>query len=285
MSEEKKADYKSNFRETQDIVFKVYRFDPDVNTEPHFDTYTVPVVKGWTVLDAIIYIKENMDATLSYRASCRMGICGSCAMEINGKPRLACQTQVIAELKSAEVTVKPLANYPVLRDVVPDLTPLLQHHNDVKPHIIRKDKEDQKNPKGELYQTPDELEEYLQFSYCIKCGACVAACPVVATDENFLGPQALTQAYRYCIDTRDDGFDLRMDVVDDVHGAWRCHFAGACSDACPKGVDPAFAIQLLKREITARKFGKKREPAPIAKQPTNVKRREDVPYPPEKTVQ
>ncbi len=276
--------YKTNFAETKDIVFKIFRYDPDVNTEPHFDTFTVPVVKGWTVLDAVMYIKENLDSTVSYRASCRMGICGSCAMEINGKPRLACQTQVIAELQSDEVVVKPLANYPVLRDVVPDLTPLIQNHENVKPYIIRKDKEDQKNPKGELYQTPDELEEYLQFSYCIKCGACLAACPVVATDEEFPGPQALTQAYRYTIDTRDDGFSERIDSVDNAHGAWRCHFAGACSDACPKGVDPAFAIQLLKREITARKFGKKREPAPIAKQPVNVKRLETVPYPPEKTV-
>ncbi|NOY78815.1 MAG: succinate dehydrogenase iron-sulfur subunit [Calditrichaeota bacterium] len=276
--------YKTNFAETKDIVFKIFRYDPDVNTEPHFDTFTVPVVKGWTVLDAVMHIKENMDSTVSYRASCRMGICGSCAMDINGKPRLACQTQVIAELQSDEVVIKPLANYPILRDIVPDLTPLIQNHEAVKPYIIRKDKEDQKNPKGELYQTPDELEEYLQFSYCIKCGACMAACPVVATDEEFPGPQALTQAYRYTIDTRDDGFMERIDSVDKTHGAWRCHFAGACSDACPKGVDPAFAIQLLKREITARKFGKKREPAPIAKQPVNVKRLESVPYPPEKTV-
>jgi len=281
---ETKEGYKNNSVETKDIVFKILRYNPDVDKKPHFDTYTVPVIKGWTVLDAVMYIKENLDSTVSYRASCRMGICGSCAMEINGKPRLACQTQVIAELQSNEVVVKPLANYPILRDIVPDLTPLLEKHDSIKPHIIRKDKEDQKNPRGELYQTPEQVEEYLQFSYCIKCGACLAACPVVGSDEEFLGPQALTQAYRYSIDTRDDGFQLRLDALDDPHGVWRCHFAGACSEACPKGVDPAFAIQLLKREVTARKFGKKTEPAPIAKQPVNVKRWESVPYPPEKTV-
>lgn len=271
--------------ETTDIVFKLYRYDPDVNVKPRFDTYTVPVVKGWTVLDAIAYIKEELDSTISYRASCRMGICGSCAMEINGKPRLACQTQVLAELKSKVVTVKPLANYPVLRDVVPDLSPLFHHHENMKPFLIREDEEEEIfNPQGELYQTPDQVEEYLQFSYCIKCGACMAACPVVGTDEEFPGPQPLAQAYRYCIDTRDDGFSLRQLALDNPHGAWRCHFAGACSEACPKGVDPAFAIQLLKREITARKFGKKTKPAGKAKQPENVERWKDVPYPPEKTV-
>lgn len=276
--------YKTNFTETKDIVFKIFRFEPDVNPKPHFDTFTVPVVKGWTVLDAVMYIKENLDSTVSYRASCRMGICGSCAMEINGKPRLACQTQVISELRSKEVVIKPLANYPVLRDVVPDLTPLIEKHADVRPYILRKDKKVEVNPKGELYQTPDQLEEYLQFSYCIKCGACLAACPVTGADVKFIGPQALTQSYRYSVDTRDDGFKLRLEVMDHSHGVWHCHFAGACSEACPKGVDPAFAIQLFKREITARKFGKEVEPARLARQPADVKRRENIPYAPEKTV-
>jgi succinate dehydrogenase / fumarate reductase iron-sulfur subunit len=255
---------------TKEIVFKVYRFIPGRDTEPRFETYKVPVYRGMTVLDALFYIKENMDHSLAYRHSCRMGICGSCGMLINGLPRLACQTQVL-ELDSNIIEVKPLPNYPVIRDLATDFSSFFNKHKNVKPFIIREDKEEQENPAGEYLQSPEELLLYMQFSYCIKCGLCNAACPIMATDDLFIGPQALAQAYRYIVDNRDQGAEQRILVLDSAHGVWRCHFAGSCSAVCPKGVDPALAIQLLKRIVVSQSLGVKKpkhktEIKPISKE-------------------
>jgi succinate dehydrogenase / fumarate reductase iron-sulfur subunit len=262
------------------IIFKILRYDPEKDDRPFYKSYQIILERGMTVLDGLMRIKETQDSTLSYRKSCRMGICGSCAMYVNGLPVLTCQTQ-IAELDSNVITVKPLPNYPIIRDLVPDLDSLFKKHQDIKPYIIREDLEEINNPSGEFSQTPEELERYIQFSYCIKCGACLAACPTCATDEEYIGPQALTQAYRYTVDTRDGGFKQRKKAVDVPHGIWRCHFPGACSEACPKGVDPAFALQLLKRKLI---FGKQKKPASLAVQPKDVKRWEGIPEAPAPTV-
>jgi succinate dehydrogenase / fumarate reductase, iron-sulfur subunit len=284
MSEEKNRP--GDRRYGKDVTFKVQRFDPDKDKKPYFKEYTFVLDKGMTILDGLMRIKETQDSTLSYRKSCRMGICGSCGMFVNGKPVLACQTQ-ISELDADLVEVKPLPNYPITRDVVPDLTPLFEKHQYLKPHIIRKDQEEQNNPTMEYLQTPEEHERYLQFSYCIKCGCCIAACPTTSTDDHYLGPQALAQGYRYITDTRDEGFDERAALIDSPHGVWRCHFPGACSEACPKGVDPAFAIQLLKREITAHTLGlrKKHTPAPCAGPQDSPVVKPDIPEAPKKTVE
>lgn len=262
------------------IIFKVLRFDPDKDSKPYFKSYQLILERGMTILDGLMHIKETQDNTLSYRKSCRMGICGSCAMFVNGLPVLTCQTQ-IAELDSDVVVVKPLPNYPIIKDLVPDLDTLFKKHQDIKPHIIREDVEELNNPTGEFAQTPEELDRYIQFAYCIKCGACLSACPTCATDDSYIGPQALTQAYRYMADTRDGGFKQRKEVADSSHGVWICHFPGACSEACPKGVDPAFALQLLKRKLI---FGFRQKPAPLAVQPTDVKSREGIPEAPAPTV-
>jgi succinate dehydrogenase / fumarate reductase iron-sulfur subunit len=262
------------------IIFKILRYDPERDDRPFYKSYQIILERGMTVLDGLMRIKETQDSTLSYRKSCRMGICGSCAMYVNGLPVLTCQTQ-IAELDSNVITVKPLPNYPIIRDLVPDLDSLFKKHQDIKPYIIREDLEETNNPTGEFSQTPEELERYIQFSYCIKCGACLAACPTCATDEEYIGPQALAQAYRYIVDTRDGGFKQRKKAVDVPHGVWRCHFPGACSEACPKGVDPAFALQLLKRKLI---FGKQKKPASLAIQPKDVKRWEGIPEAPAPTV-
>lgn len=267
----------------RNVNFKVLRFDPDKDEKPYFKEYTFTLTRGMTVLDGLMHIKETQDNTLSYRKSCRMGICGSCGMQVNGKPVLACQTQ-ISELNSDIVEVRPLPNFPIIRDVVPDLSPLFEKHQFIKPHIVRKDRDEQDNPTAEYLQSPEELEKYIQFSYCIKCGCCVAACPTSSTDTSYLGPQALGQAYRYIIDSRDDGFDERIERVDDVHGLWRCHFAGSCSEACPKGVDPAFAIQLFKREVIFYNPEKKRKPASLAGKQEKAERKLDIPEVPPRTV-
>jgi len=227
------------------VKLKVFRFNPSKEKKGKYQYYEVPLTKGMTVLDSLLYIKEKLDHTLALRYSCRMAICGSCGMLINGFPRLACYTQ-IKELNSKEIVVEPLPNFPVLRDLVPDFKEFFEHHKRLKPYIIR---EEEEKEKGEYIQYPEELEKYLQFSLCIKCGLCYSACPVTATDKLFPGPQALAQAYRYIADSRDDGLKDRINLLDEPHGIWRCHFAGSCSKVCPKGVDPALGIQLLRRYL------------------------------------
>lgn len=262
----------------KNTTFKVRRYNPEKDSKPHFDTFVIPTTRGMTVLDALLYIKENLDSTLAFRTSCRMAICGSCGMLINKYPHLACHTQ-IEELKTKTVTVEPLPNLPVIKDLVVDLTPLFEKHMMVKPYIIRADKPEMENPTAEFAQSPEELESFLQFTYCVKCGVCISACPTSATNRQFLGPQALAQCYRYCADSRDNGEQERLVLADSENGIWHCHLAGACSDACPKGVDPALAIQLLKRRLVARttNLSKKREPAPTVASPTHSKPK--LPFP------
>jgi succinate dehydrogenase / fumarate reductase iron-sulfur subunit len=167
-------------------------------------------------------------------------------MKINGLPRLACYTQ-ISELPAFTITVDPLDHYPLVRDLVTDFDGFFDKHRAVAPFLIRKDSSEQATSASEFAQSTEELDEFLQFSYCIKCGLCNAACPTMTNDPAFIGPQALGQAYRYIADSRDEGSTRRLTAVDTAHGIWRCHFAGSCSFVCPKGVDPALAIQKLRK--------------------------------------
>ena len=209
-----------------------------------YDEFDVPCERWTTVLDVILDAKRHMDHSIAVRYSCRQATCGSCGMMINGRPRLACFTKV-AELESETVTVEPLRNFEVIRDLAVRFERMFDSHRRVKPYLLRDDAEPRPDSR-ELLQTPEEHEKYIQFANCIKCGLCNAACPTMATDSEFLGPQALAQAYRYSADSRDRGRDERLRVIDDSHGIWRCHFAGSCSQVCPKGVDPAMGIQLLR---------------------------------------
>ncbi len=247
------------------VKFKVFRYNPNVE-KPYYSEYELEVRKGMTILEALNEIKEKIDSTLSWRQSCRMGVCGSCAMVINGKPSLACQTQVL-ELKTDEITLEPLKSFPVIKDLSCYLSNLFRHHTSIKPYIIRKYSEETISPDSEFIQTQDELENFLQFAYCIKCGACISACPISQSNEEFLGPQALVSALRFIYDNRDDGFVDRLPILDSPNGCFRCHLAQSCSYVCPKGVDPAKAIQYLKREIVLYSLGirKKKKLAHVQK--------------------
>ncbi len=263
---------------TKQITFKIQRFDPEKNSRPHFQEFVVPASHGMTVLDGLIYIKESLDSSLAFRASCRMAICGSCGMVINDYPHLACHTQ-IEEFHSAKLTVKPLPNFPLIKDLAVDLMPMFENHKAVKAYLARQDKAEVEKPTAEYIQTPEQLNEYLQFTYCVKCGICISACPTSASDKHFLGPQALAQCYHYCADNRDAGQKERSATVTPDHGIWQCHLAGACSESCPKGVDPALAIQLLKRRLAAGALGLRKEqsPAPVIQPPRETKPK--VPFP------
>lgn len=249
----------------ESVTLKVLRANPTQLANRHYDKFDIPIERGMTVLSALLCAKERFDHSIAIRYSCRMAACGSCGMKINGLPRLACYTQV-ADLGGRTITVEPLDNYQLVRDLVTDFDEFFSKHKSVDPYLIRRNKTEQETWESEYAQSPRELEDFLQFSYCIKCGLCNAACPTMATDPNFTGPQALGQAYRYAADSRDEGALERIRALDNEHGIWRCHFAGACTFVCPKGVDPALAIQRLRRVMFSRSMTK-RKGAPILTKP------------------
>ena len=173
------------------IQLDIYRYRPDWDA-PGYQTYEVPYRDDWVVLDALNYVKDQIDGSLSYRWSCRMGVCGSCGMQVNGEPTLTCAT-FLTDLYPGPVKVEPLNNFPVERDLVVDLTSFLEKLDHVSPYIVRKE-DDENDLTSEYSQTPAELERYKQFSMCINCMLCYAACPVVGRVDEFLGPAALALA-------------------------------------------------------------------------------------------
>jgi succinate dehydrogenase / fumarate reductase, iron-sulfur subunit len=239
------------------ILVKVLRANRIRGDSVHYDTFDIPVQRWSTVLDALLYAKSYLDSSIGIRYSCRMASCGSCGMKINGIPRLACYTK-ISELEGNTIVCEPLSNFPHIRDLVTDFTQFFEHHKDMKPYIQNENALTSDMKLSEYKQLPEDVDKYLQFSYCIKCGLCYSACPSVGTDTKFPGPQALAQAYRYFADSRDTATKERLDTVDNRHGIWRCHFAGSCSVVCPKGVDPALGIQLLKRHLMSNSKNQKK---------------------------
>ncbi len=235
---------------SRQALLRVFRYNPAAKDEPPRKvTYRVPVEPGMTVLEALIWAKEHVDPGLAFRSSCRMGICGSCGMVINGKPSLACE----AQLKDYEdpIEVEPLPNHGLVRDLATDFSGFFEHHRRIRPYLLHASG-DPATIERELLQTEAQKLEYYLFTMCIMCGLCSAACPIQATSPDFLGPQALAQAYRFAVDSRDEGWRSRAAIVDSPHGCWQCEVAGSCSVVCPKGVDPALGIQLLKRRTLRR---------------------------------
>jgi len=230
-----------------EVIFEILRFDPKGNRK-YFSEYRVEVTGYTRVLEALLWIRENLDPTLNFRYSCRMAMCGSCGMLINGKPRLACKT-LVRDIYNDRIRIEPMPKYRVLRDLVVEMHPLFSKHRSVKPYLIREDLEEQEKPTGFYKQTGEELRRYIRHYYCVMCGLCSSSCPNFDSRLEYLGPQALAQAYRYIADNRDQGFEERRAVLDSKAGVWRCHFAAECSEACPKDVDPAKAIQLLRRKL------------------------------------
>ncbi|HEX8811269.1 MAG TPA: succinate dehydrogenase/fumarate reductase iron-sulfur subunit [Terracidiphilus sp.] len=230
------------------IQLEVTRYSPEHDAAPALQRFEVPYRKDWVVLDALNYIKDRLDGSLSYRWSCRMGICGSCGMMVNGEPKLTCAT-FLSHYVPGAVRVEPLRYFPVVRDLVIEMTDFMVKLQKVKPWIIRK--EEKSIEDGEYLQSPPQLDAYKQFSMCINCMLCYAACPVYGLDPLFTGPAAIALAQRYNIDSRDQGAKERMDILSQHEGIWGCTFVGACTEACPKNVDPAGAIQQYK--LTAAK--------------------------------
>jgi succinate dehydrogenase iron-sulfur subunit len=225
------------------IALQVARYRPEQESEVTFQEYEVPCPKEWVVLDGLNYIKDHMDGTLSYRWSCRMGICGSCGMTVNGEPKLTCAT-FLTDYGAGPVRIEPLRNFPIIRDLVVEIGDFLRKLTRVKPWIVRQ--EEKPLGDGEYLQTPQELDEYKQFSMCINCMLCYAACPIYGLDPKFIGPAAIALAQRYNLDSRDEGARARNAILSEHDGIWGCTFVGECTKVCPKNVDPAGAIQRYK---------------------------------------
>ena len=230
------------------VTLEVQRYRPEEEREPVFESFDVPFHEEWMVLDALNYIKDELDGSLAYRWACRMGVCGSCGLMVNGEPLLTCATYV-GKLLPGPIRVEPLRGFPVIRDLVGDLNDFIKKLRSVKPWIIRA--EDKPLEDGEYLQTPEELSEYKQYSMCINCMLCYAACPIYELEPEFIGPAAIALAQRYNMDSRDQGAQERLDVLSQHAGIWGCTFVGECTEVCPKNVDPAGAIQRYKVSATA----------------------------------
>ena len=231
------------------MKLEIFRYHPEKDNEPTFQTYEVPFLKDWVILDAINYIKDEIDGTLSYRWSCQMGVCGSCGMMINGVPKLSCAV-FLKDYYPDKIRVEPLTGFPVERDLIFQMDDFMTKLTEIQPYIIRNEDEEKPLDKGEYLQTPAELARFKPYSMCINCMLCYAACPVYALDSTFIGPAAIALGQRYNMDSRDHGRDARQELIASHEGIWECTFVGECSAVCPKDVDPAAAIQRAKVSST-----------------------------------
>ena len=231
------------------MKFSIYRFNPDTDKEPYMQDYEIELTPDTRMLlDALIQIKE-MDDTLSLRRSCREGVCGSDAMNINGKNGLACVTP-LAELKQP-VVLRPLPGLPVTRDLIVDMTQFFEHYNSIKPYLVNNDPP----PATERLQSPEDRAKLDGLYECILCGACTTACPSFWWNpDKFVGPAGLMQAYRFIVDSRDQAQEERLENLEDPYRLYRCHNIMNCVDVCPKGLNPSKAINEIKALKVKRKL-------------------------------
>ncbi len=240
---------------TNITAFRVYRWNPDDKANPRVDTYQVDRDDcGPMVLDALIWIKNKVDPTLTFRRSCREGICGSCAMNLDGKNGLACLTGIDEcsshkDGKAAKVAVYPLPHMPVIKDLVPDLTRFYAQHASIEPWL----KTTTPAPEKEWKQSKVDREKLDGLYECILCACCSTSCPSYWWNgDRYLGPAVLLQAYRWLIDSRDEATGDRLDHLEDPFRLYRCHTIMNCANACPKGLNPAKAIAEIKKMMVAR---------------------------------
>ncbi|MDQ1709763.1 MAG: succinate dehydrogenase / fumarate reductase, iron-sulfur subunit [Frankiaceae bacterium] len=230
-----------------DVTLRIRRFNPEEDVEPHWEDYPVTVEPTDRLLDALHYVKWNIDGTLSFRRSCAHGVCGSDAMRINGVNRLACK--VLMKDLGSTVTVEPLKGLPLEKDLIVDMEPFFEAYRAVKPFLITGDKE----PTRERIQSAQDRERFDDTTKCILCAACTSSCPVYWTDGQYFGPAAIVNAHRFIFDSRDAGSEERLEILNDKEGVWRCRTVFNCSEACPRGIEVTKAIQEVKRALLFRR--------------------------------
>ncbi|HSW25334.1 MAG TPA: succinate dehydrogenase/fumarate reductase iron-sulfur subunit [Burkholderiaceae bacterium] len=221
------------------VEVEVLRYRPEQEDAPVWQRYGVPYSHDMSVLQALQHIKDELDGSLSFRWSCRMAICGSCGMMVNGKPALSCET-FVRDLLPGPIRIEALAHFPIERDLVVSVEGFVKKLEGIKPYLIPK--EPRTLAQGEFLQTPEQLEQIEQFSSCINCMLCYAACPQFGLNPDFTGPGVLALLHRYNSDSRDGGRAQRMEVLNAEEGVWSCTAVGYCSEVCPKQVDPANAV-------------------------------------------
>jgi succinate dehydrogenase / fumarate reductase iron-sulfur subunit len=244
------------------VVFRIRRFNPEVAAEAHWQDFAIDIDPRERVLDALHQIKWEEDGTLTFRRSCSHGICGSDAMRINGRNRLACKTLIkdIAEVTDGPqgpeargarpVTIEPIKGMTVLKDLVVDMEPFFQAYRDVMPFLVTTGNE----PTRERRQSPAERARFDDTTKCILCAACTSSCPVFWNDGQYFGPAAIVNAHRFIFDSRDEGAEQRLEILNDRDGVWRCRTTFNCTDACPRGIEVTKAIQEVKRALLTRRF-------------------------------
>jgi fumarate reductase iron-sulfur subunit len=225
------------------IALDVLRYQPAEGAQPYVQRFEVPYSQDMSVLEGLQCVKDHLDGSLTFRWSCRMAICGSCGMMIDGVPRLACRT-FLRDLAPGPVRIEALAHFPIERDLVVDAGDFMAKLPRIRPWIVPP--APRALAEGENLQTPRQLERFESFSHCINCMLCYSACPQYGLDRSFLGPGATALLHRYNLDSRDAGSASRMELVHAEDGVWSCTAVGYCSEVCPKAVDPANAVNANK---------------------------------------
>ncbi|MFF7141104.1 MULTISPECIES: succinate dehydrogenase iron-sulfur subunit [Streptomyces] len=233
------------------VTFRIRRFNPEVSAESVWEDFQLELDPKERVLDGLHKIKWDLDGTLTFRRSCAHGICGSDAMRINGKNRLACKTLIKDINPEKPITVEPIKGLTVLKDLVVDMEPFFQAYRDVMPFLITKGTNE---PTRERLQSAEDRERFDDTTKCILCAACTSSCPVFWNDGQYFGPAAIVNAHRFIFDSRDDAGEQRLEILNDKDGVWRCRTTFNCTDACPRGIEVTKAIQEVKRALITRRF-------------------------------
>ncbi|NKX53216.1 succinate dehydrogenase iron-sulfur subunit [Arthrobacter mobilis] len=233
-----------------DITLKVRRYNPEVSEEARWDEFKLTMYGTDRVLDALHKVKWEHDGSVSFRRSCAHGVCGSDAMRINGRNRLACKTLLKDLDTSKPITVEPIKGLPVEKDLIVDMEPFFQSYREIMPFLISSGHE----PTRERLQSPEDRERFDDTTKCILCAACTSSCPVFWTDGQYFGPAAIVNAHRFIFDSRDDAGDMRLEILNDREGVWRCRTTFNCSEACPRGIQVTKAIAEVKQAVLNRRI-------------------------------
>lgn len=236
----------------REYVFRVFRFDPEKDQKPHFSTYALKLEESQSVLGALMEIQDRLDPSLSFRYSCRGAVCGSCGMVVNGSLVLACRT-LLFSLQTGVITVEPLPNLEIQRDLVVDMEPFWKAYQSIQPWLHTQGT----LPEREYKVSEKDRSRIDQFVNCILCACCYGACPVLGRDPDYLGPAALAKLYRFVGDVRDQRDKAILEEVDNPQGVWGCDTVFRCIDACPKEVRPTDGISALRRGLVTRALGRK----------------------------
>ncbi|MEV7647452.1 succinate dehydrogenase iron-sulfur subunit [Arthrobacter sp. NPDC089319] len=231
-----------------DITLKVRRYDPEVSEEARWDEFKLTMYGTDRVLDALHKVKWEHDGSVSFRRSCAHGVCGSDAMRINGRNRLACKTLLKDLDTSKPILVEPIKGLPVEKDLIVDMEPFFQSYREIMPFLINGGHE----PTRERLQSQEDRERFDDTTKCILCAACTSSCPVFWTDGQYFGPAAIVNAHRFIFDSRDDAGDMRLEILNDKEGVWRCRTTFNCTEACPRGIQVTKAIAEVKQAVLSR---------------------------------